>query len=68
LIPNYSNDWILAILSPNQNEMLKIFFKVLIVFILFFSLNVSAFAQDYRLQIAAFPEQVPFTRFLFSGV
>jgi len=48
--------------------MLKIFFKVLIVFILFFSLNVSAFAQDYRLQIAAFPEQVPFTRFLFSGV
>ena len=48
--------------------MLKIFTKVQIVFFLLIILNVSTFAQDYRVQIAAFPEQVPFTRFLFSGV
>jgi len=48
--------------------MFKIFTKVQIVFFLLIILNVSTFAQDYRVQIAAFPEQVPFTRFLFSGV
>ena len=46
--------------------MLKFNTKVLITLFLF--LNTSIFAQEYRVQIAAFPEQVPFTHFLFSGI
>jgi len=42
--------------------------KVVILLCLLLSLNVSLFAQNYRVQIAAFPEQVPFTHFLFSGI
>lgn len=48
--------------------MLNFNIKVLTSLCLLFSISVSLFAQNYRVQIAAFPEQVPFTRFLFSGV
>lgn len=48
--------------------MLKFNTKVLVTLFLLLSLNVSVFAQEYRVQIAAFPEQVPFTHFLFSGI
>jgi len=48
--------------------MLKFNTEVLITLFLFLSLNVSIFAQEYRVQIAAFTEQVPFTHFLFSGI
>lgn len=48
--------------------MLKFNTKVLVTLFLFLFLNSSIFAQEYRVQIAAFPEQVPFTHFLFSGI
>ncbi len=42
--------------------------KALIFLCLLFVLNTSLHGQNYRVQIGAFPEQVPFSDFLFSGV
>jgi len=41
--------------------------EVLFTLFLFLLVNVSI-AQEYRVQVAAFPEKVAFTRFVFSGI